>query len=174
MARRRRRARSRGKACDCFEMGDRTEFVERSLALLPWLSIEDAFCLPRGECCDPLPLHLVGRFPGAGVEHHLAVLLERLPLEDLGEEVRGVLVGRDVLHLHDAGTPHLAQLEELAVDVAGMLRRGILVAQLPRPLVVGLDHYVALALVADELQKGDNVDHLDSALRKRHELRLGG
>ena len=60
------------------------------------LRLEDAFRLPRGECCDPLLLHLVGRLSGAGVEHHLAVPLERLPLEDLGEEVRGVLIGRDV------------------------------------------------------------------------------
>ena len=100
--------------------------------------------------------------------------IERLPLKDLGEEVRGVLIGRDVLHLNDAGTPHLAQLEELAIDVAGVLRRRVLVAQLPRPLVVGLDHYVALALVADELQEGDNVNHLDSELRERHELGLSG
>ena len=92
-------------------------FAGRSLRL----SMEDAFRLPRGERSDPLLFDLVGRLPGAGVEHHLAMLLERLPLEDLGEEVRGVLVGRDVLHLHDAGTPHLAQLEELAIDVAGML-----------------------------------------------------
>ena len=96
-------------------------FAGRSLRL----GMEDAFRFPRGERSDPLLLNLVGRLPSAGVEHHLAVLLERLPLEDLGEEVRGVLVGRDVLHLHDAGTPHLAQLEELAVDVAGMLRRGM-------------------------------------------------
>ena len=67
-------------------------FAGRSLRL----SMEDAFRLPRGERSDPLLLDLVGRLPGAGVEHHLAVLLERLPLEDLGEEVRGVLVGRDV------------------------------------------------------------------------------
>ena len=34
-----------------------------------------------------------------------------------------------------------------AVDVAGVLRRRVLVAQFPRPLVVGLDHHVTLALV---------------------------
>ena len=72
-------------------------------------------------------------------------------LGHLGEEVGGVLVGRDVLHLNDAGTPHLAQFEELAIDVAGVLRRRVLVAQFPRPLVVGLDHHITLALVADEL-----------------------
>ena len=38
--------------------------------------------LPRGERSDPLLLNLVGRLPSAGVEHHLAVLLERLPLEE--------------------------------------------------------------------------------------------
>ena len=48
------------------------------------LRLEDAFRLPRGECCDSLLLHLVGRLSGAGVEHHLAVLLERLPNENDG------------------------------------------------------------------------------------------
>ena len=65
-------------------------FVERSLALLPWLSIEDAFCLPRGECCDPLPLHLFGTLPGT--RPPCGAFLERLPLEDLGEEVRASAV----------------------------------------------------------------------------------
>ena len=36
------------------------------------------------------------------VENSLAVLLERLPAEDLGEQVRRVLVGRDVLDRDDA------------------------------------------------------------------------
>ena len=67
-------------------------FAGRSL----WLGMEDAFRLPRRERSDPLLLNLVGRLSSAAVEHRLAVLLERLPLEDLGEEVRGVLVGRDV------------------------------------------------------------------------------
>ena len=79
------------------------------------------------------------------IEDELAVLLERLPLQDLREQVRGILVGRDVLHLNDAGTPHLAQLEQLAVDVASVLRARVFVAQLIRALVVGLHHHVALA-----------------------------
>ena len=102
------------------------------------------------------------------------MLLERLPLENFGEQVRGILVGRDVLHLNDAGAPHLAQLEELAVDVARVLRARVLVAQLVGALVVGLHYHVTLADVADELEEGDDVDHFNGALRERDELRLGG
>ena len=39
------------------------------------------------------------------VENSLAVLLERLPAEDLGEQVRRVLVGRDVLDRDDPSNP---------------------------------------------------------------------
>ena len=41
------------------------------------------------------------------------MLLERLPLENLGEQVRGILVGRDVLHLNDAGAPLSRSLKSL-------------------------------------------------------------
>ena len=58
--------------------------------------LEDKFCLPLGEGRNPLLLHLVIGLAGASVKHYLAVLLEQLPLQDLGEQVRGILVGRDV------------------------------------------------------------------------------
>ena len=86
---------------------------------------------PCGERSDPLLLHLISRIPGAGIEHHFAMLFEGLTLEDLGKEVGSVLIGRDVLYLHDAGAPHLTQLEQLAIDMAGVLCRRVFVAQLP-------------------------------------------
>ena len=55
-----------------------------------WL-LEDEFCLPRREGRNPLLLHLVIGLAGAGVKHYLAVLLERLPLQDLGALTRALL-----------------------------------------------------------------------------------
>jgi len=54
--------------------------------------------------------------------HELAVLLERLLVEDLGEEVGRVLGGGHVRDGHDGEAAELAHLEELAVDVRSMWR----------------------------------------------------
>ena len=65
---------------------------------------------------------------GAGVpgkiEHGLVVLLERLPRQDLGEEVGGVVLGADVSDGDDAGASKLAHLEHLPVDVGAVLGGG--------------------------------------------------
>ena len=57
------------------------------------------------------------------------MLLERLPREDLGEQVRRVVRSADVLHVDEAQPAQLPHLEELAVDVPRILRRGEAVAQ---------------------------------------------
>ena len=70
------------------------------------------------------------------VEDALPVLLKRLTIEYLGEEVGSVVVRWDVLDGHTAGAAQLAHLEELPVDVSRMLRRGVAVAEAPRARVV--------------------------------------
>ena len=44
------------------------------------------------------------------------------PFQHLGEQIRWVVVGVDLEHLHDPLTPELAHLELLAVDVPRVLR----------------------------------------------------
>ena len=55
------------------------------------------------------------------VQHGRPVLLEDLSREDLGEQVRRVLVRRYVAHLDRARTAHLPHLELLAVNVAAVV-----------------------------------------------------
>ena len=55
------------------------------------------------------------------VEGDLAVLLEWLSAEDLGEEFRRIFVGRHVVDGDFAGPTELPHLEELTIDVTRML-----------------------------------------------------
>ena len=56
------------------------------------------------------------------IQHRLPVLLERLPGQDLREQVSRVRGARDVADHDTASAAKLTHLEELAVDVAGVLR----------------------------------------------------
>ena len=49
------------------------------------------------------------------------MLLERLAVQDLCENVRRVLLGPEVLNCHQSGAAHLPQLEQFAIDVTRML-----------------------------------------------------
>ena len=51
------------------------------------------------------------------------MLLERLAVQDLCEDVRRVLLGPEVLNCHQSGAAHLPQLKQFTIDVARMLRR---------------------------------------------------
>ena len=69
----------------------------------------------RGVARATRTLHSISR---REVEHRLAMALERLPGEDLCEEVSRVGIGRHVLHSDGAGAAKLPHLEKLPVDVA--------------------------------------------------------
>jgi len=102
--------------------------------------------------------------------HKLAVLLERLLVEDLGEEVGRVLGGGHVRDGHDAEAAELAHLEELAVDVARVLSRVEAVAEVVGGLVVGVDLDRLINLVAQKPQQTDDVQQLTSTVGQRDEL----
>ena len=55
------------------------------------------------------------------VKDKLAMFLERLPREDLREQVSRIQLGRNELHVYNAGAAQLAHLEHLAVDVTRIL-----------------------------------------------------
>ena len=79
------------------------------------------------------------RLSSGKIEHRLAVLLERLPCKDLREQVGRVGLAGDVAHVHHARAAELAHLEQLPVDVARVLGRGVAVAEVERRLAVGAD-----------------------------------
>ena len=54
---------------------------------------------------------------GPSVEHRGTMRLENLPAQDLGEQVRRVLVGRDVVHFDHASAAQLTHLEHFAVHM---------------------------------------------------------
>ena len=101
------------------------------------MTVEGRVSLPPQ--CHALPRQSAG---ARRAEHRLAVLLEGLPVQDLREEIGRVGIGRQVLDGHDAGPAHFAHLEELAIDVARMLRRGVAVTKVVSAFVVRahLDH----------------------------------
>ena len=74
-----------------------------------------------------------------GIENELAVLLEWLPRQNLGEEVSRVRVTRDMASSHHPSTPQLTHLEHLAIDVAGVLGRREPVAKIVCCLAVSAD-----------------------------------
>ena len=104
------------------------------------------------------------------VHHAPPVLLKGLARQDLREEVRGVVVGRDVLDGHDPSASQLAHLVELAIDVARMLRSAEPVAKIVCTSVVRADLDGALHLVAQRGQHAAHADQLDRALGECHEL----
>ena len=91
------------------------------------------------------------------------MLLERLPLEHLGEQVRRILCRLQVLHRDQAGAAQLAHFVQLALDVPRVLRGRVPVAKVVRPLVVGLHLDGAVVVVSDELEEAADVDQLDGA-----------
>eukprot|EP00964_Phaeocystis_antarctica_P104617 scaffold69726_cov72-Phaeocystis_antarctica.AAC.1 len=76
------------------------------------------------------------------------MLLEELTGEYLGENVRRVVVGGHVAHLNLTRATHFTHLEQLAVDVPGMLRGSVTVAQVVSPLVVSAHVNRSVYLVA--------------------------
>ena len=88
------------------------------------------------------------------VHCHPPVLLKGLARQDLREEVRGVVVGRDVLDGHDPSASQLAHLVELAVDVPRVLRAGEAVAEVVRRLAVRAHLDGPRLLVPDECGDG--------------------
>ena len=123
--------------------------------------------LRHARACAVLDAGVPGK-----VEHCLAVFLERLPRQDLGEEVGGVMLGADVGDGDDAGTPELAHLEHLPVDVAGVLGGGEAVAEVVRGLVVGEHLDGSVLLMPDERESGGDMQELDGALGQGVELGL--
>ena len=95
------------------------------------------------------------------IEDEPAVLLKGLPGEHLGEDVGAVLVGGHVAHADLAGAAQLAHLVQLAVDVPGVLRRRIAVAQVVGALVVGASAGGFGELEPDRLREADDVEYLD-------------
>ena len=90
------------------------------------------------------------------VHHAPPVLLKGLARQDLREEVRGVVVGRDVLDGHDPSASQLAHLVELAIDVARMLRSAepvakIVCASVVRIALPKLATWVAVVIPRDPL-----------------------
>ena len=69
------------------------------------------------------------------------MLLERLAVQDLREDVRRVLLGPEVLNCHQSGAAHLPQLKQFTIDVARMLRRTEAMAKVVCSLVVGLHDF---------------------------------
>ena len=53
------------------------------------------------------------------IEHGLTMLLERLAVQDLREDVRRVLLGPEVLNCHQSGAAHLPQLKQFIYDRCG-------------------------------------------------------
>ena len=51
------------------------------------------------------------------IEHNLAMRLEHLTSQDLGEEVSWVGLARHVVYLHNTSTAQLTHLEQLTIDV---------------------------------------------------------
>ena len=91
------------------------------------------------------------------------MLLERLTVQDLREDVRRVLLGPEVLNCNQSGAAHLPQLKQFTIDVARMLRRTEAMAKVVCSLVVGLHTHFIITLVPDELQQLHDVDQLDGA-----------
>ena len=75
------------------------------------------------------------------------MLLERLTVQDLREDVRRVLLGPEVLNCNQSGAAHLPQLKQFTIDVARMLRRTEAMAKVVCSLVVGLHAHCIIALV---------------------------
>eukprot|EP00966_Prymnesium_polylepis_P312945 7231717-Prymnesium_polylepis.1 len=98
--------------------------------------------------------------------------LKRLLRKHLGKQVGGIRLARDVAHDHFACAPHLAHLEELAVDVPRVPRRGVAVAEVVRRLVVCAYLDCALVGVANRLEHAADVDQLDRAVGERDKLGL--
>ena len=104
------------------------------------------------------------------IQNELAVLLERLPRQDLGEEVHGrIRVAGDVPHRDDASTAHFPQL---AIDVARVLRGREAVAEVVRCLAVRAHLDGVRRLVAEKVDHGDHVQQLDGAIAQRNQLGL--
>ena len=94
------------------------------------------------------------------VHDELGVLLEDLATQDLGEEVGRILVGRDVLHVGEAGPSKLPHLEELAIHVSRVLRGSVPVAKVICSLTVGtnLNGFTVISQVmSQKLEQGHHV-----------------
>ena len=102
-----------------------------------------------------------GRSSIREIENSLTVLLKHLTREDLREEISRIECSRHQLDGHDAGTTHLAHLKQLSIDVPRVLCRGVPVAQVIRPFVVGAGGDGSLAPVAHVLQHSVDVNELD-------------
>ena len=78
-----------------------------------------AGCAVVGALAQLLCRCVVLLLPGVAAQVHreLAVLLERLFVEHLREEVSGVRLGQDVADRQEAVPSELAYFEELVVDV---------------------------------------------------------
>ena len=94
--------------------------------------------------------------------------------EDLREQVRRIVVRRHVADDDLARAAHLPHLEELAIDVARVLRGRESVAKVVGALVVRIDVDRPLLLVSDEEEELSDVDELDRAVGERDQLGLAG
>ena len=65
------------------------------------------------------------------------MLFEELTSEDLGEDVRRVVVCRHVAYANLSGAALLSHLEQLTVDVPRVLRGSETVTEIVRPFVIG-------------------------------------
>ena len=66
------------------------------------------------------------------IKDKLAMLLERLTGEDLGEQICRIGLARDMLQLHASSAAQLAHLKQLPVDMAGVTGSGIAMTQVVR------------------------------------------
>ena len=67
------------------------------------------------------------------------MLLERLAREYLSEQVRGVSLAGDMAYDHTTRAAELPHLEELSIDVSGVLSGRVPVSQVERRLAIGMD-----------------------------------
>ena len=172
---------SRGKRKDAFALGDDAVVPSRPQAALangvdaayPVLSLRRACPIalgrgaPRGHAPSVLDASVTRQ-----VQDGLPVLLERLPAQNLREQVGGIRVARDVAHDHLARTTQLAHLEHLTVDVTRVLRGGEAVAEVIRRLAIGADFDSIRSIMAEEVDHGDRMQQLDRTIGQRDELGL--
>ena len=73
------------------------------------------------------------------IEHRLPVLLERLPRQNLCEEISRIRLTWDVSHVDTPSAAQLTHLEELAIDVTRIGSGCEAVAQVISGFAVGVD-----------------------------------